>query len=75
MKMTSPSVETGRSSHSNSNRIHSPHCASDEIRSNDVLCGRGKVDHGTLGWLRLLHRRGRPLHFPIRLLTAKLNSR
>jgi hypothetical protein len=70
MKMASPSVETGRSSHINSNRIHSPICVSDEIRSNDVICGRGKVDHGTLVLRFLLHRRSRPLPFPICLLTA-----
>jgi hypothetical protein len=51
MKMTSPSVETSRSSHGNSNRLQSPHCSSEEIRGNDVICGRGKVDHGTLGLL------------------------
>jgi hypothetical protein len=51
MKMTSLSVETSRRSHSNSNRLHSPNCASEEIRGNDVICGRGKVDHGTLGLL------------------------
>jgi hypothetical protein len=28
------------------------------------------VDHGTLGWLVLLRRHSRSLHFPIRLLTS-----
>jgi hypothetical protein len=62
-------------SNSNSHHAHSLDCASNEIRSNDVLCGRGKVDHGTLGWLGLLRRHSRSLPFPIRLLTSNRNSR
>jgi hypothetical protein len=50
---------------------HSPDCALDNIRSSDVLCGRGRVGHGTLGLLGSLRRHNSyTSYLPICLLTT-----